>query len=199
MTLYIRELLAGGPAKLRWVYRYSGCRVRHPESVAEHSYFVALYGLLIAEWCEEHDEFVSKASVMEKAILHDLEEARTGDFPRNFKHSTPAMKSMLDDAGAIGFQQLIRMVVGDKDAQKFTRKWADAKDESKEGRIVEFADFLSVLGFLLMEGAGEGNQAVHIHVADMTGYFRGFANPKFDFIRPLVDQAGEIMKEVFGV
>ena len=42
--LDLKELLLGDPNRLRYVQRYSTSMVIHRENVAEHSYYVALYG-----------------------------------------------------------------------------------------------------------------------------------------------------------
>ena len=75
--------------------------------------------------------------------------------------------------------------------------WEDAKDETPEGRILEFADFLCVLGFFNHEHEG-GNRTVHNHIQDMQGYFHIFHDKRFDFIRPLVDQSSLLMQEIFN-
>jgi len=76
--------------------------------------------------------------------------------------------------------------------------WKEAKDDTEEGRIIEFCDFISVLGFLLQEGIGSGNKTIERHVADMGKYFSKFQLEEYNFIRPLVEQACLIMGEVFN-
>lgn len=200
MELNVKEMIGGGPARLRWVYRYSTSRVRHPESVAEHSFFVAFYTLCVGWWVKDEGYKLDLLQVMERAILHDLEEAVSGDFPRSFKHSDREMKRMLDIAAEKAFHQLLNPVVGDEHVspahELFFRTWHDSKDHTLEGRVLEFCDFLAVLGFLLQEGMGEGNGMIGIHVADMSTYYGKFQRPEFDFLRPLIQQAGSIMQQL---
>jgi 5'-deoxynucleotidase YfbR-like HD superfamily hydrolase len=213
MFLSIREMIVGGPARLRFVYRYSTTRVYYRESVAEHSYFTALYTNMIGRWClEEHlvkPHGLDMGDLLERALLHDLEEARSGDFPRSFKHSDPQLKAMLEAASEKAFRQIVAPLIRHNsgefvnpnalvpEAKRLLNVWSNSKDESVAGRILEFADFLSVLGFLLQEGAGAGNKAILEHVEDMCKYFSKFKDERFNFLLPLIGQARDIMLELF--
>lgn len=201
MELSVREMVNGEPTRLRNTFRYSTSRVHHPESVAEHSYYVALYCLLVGRWVNENSVYsdtpaVHMGTLMERALLHDLEEARSGDFPRDFKHSSPVLHAMLENAGRAAFLQVTKPLVGSDTAIYMCEIWKDSKDDTKEGMILEFCDFLSVLSFMMQEKES-GNSLVEKHVANMDNYFETFNQPRFDFIRPLIKQASDLMEEVF--
>jgi 5'-deoxynucleotidase YfbR-like HD superfamily hydrolase len=206
MNLNMRELLNGDIVRLRYVYRYSTSRVSHPETVAEHMYFVALYSLMISKWVQTNTTLRPLINeVLSKAILHDMEEARSGDFPRPFKHSSKRLRTMLDAASREAIEQIIGklMPVSGKEEhvdnnRLFVEDWANAKNDSLEGRIVEFADFLSVLSFMIEEGCANGRKSIARHVSDMRSYCDNFDEQEYDFIRPLVNQVGELMLETFG-
>lgn len=236
MELNIREMLNGNPSRLRYVFRFSTSRVNRPETVAEHSFYVAFYCLLIGRWVEENAaEFLENnrprnepelegglfnysgftSDLLQRALLHDLEEARSGDFPRPFKRSTPQLERMLEAASFQAFRQVAAALgnVHLDDAEKtgpdihsakatvwaeYCNCWLNSKDSTPQGLILEFADFLAVLSFMMGEGFGSGNHSIQEHVRDMDKYFEKFtSNPEYDFIRPLVDQAAILMKEVF--
>jgi len=219
-SLVLRELLEGNPARLRYVYRYSTSRVQQQETVAEHSYYVALYALFVGRWVNEQMDLGKLAkptwwgpatdrvlveNLLQRALLHDLEESRSGDFPRPFKHSSPELKEMLERASRISMDQVIRPIFGiplNQDdeidngiADEFLMSWLDAKDATPEGRILEFCDFLSVLSFMMQE---RGNHQIKRHVTDMQLYFERFGEKEYDFVRPLVDQAEVLLGEVFS-
>lgn len=205
LVLNIKEMIAGGPARLRWTYRFQTCRVRHPESVAEHSWYVSFYGLAIVRWYNNQrdtkkGEPLNMVVVLQRAVLHDVEEAETGDFPRNFKHSSPDMHKLLEKAGREGMRRLVNRMVSDEPwettANDLYNSWIDAKHPDPEGYVIEFADFLAVLGFILQEGQGEGNGTIGIHVAEMSKYYGKFQREEYEFLRPLIDQAGQIMQEL---
>src|ERR671927_1656901 len=52
------------------------------ESVAAHSYGVALTAMLLADECAARGVRVDVGRVVRIALLHDLQETRTGDMPR---------------------------------------------------------------------------------------------------------------------
>src|SRR5258706_8989645 len=137
MNLNIKELIEGRPERLRYVFRYSTTRVISPESVAEHSYFVAFYCMMIGHWLNGDSEgvTVSMRKLLERALVHDLEEAVTGDFPREFKHSNKDVQEALKDASRIGFVQIITALTGDSDLyiDYLIKTWTTAKANSPEG------------------------------------------------------------------
>src|ERR671926_628337 len=52
------------------------------ESVAAHSYGVALTAMLLADECAARGVEVDVGRLLRIALLHDLQETRTGDMPR---------------------------------------------------------------------------------------------------------------------
>ncbi len=203
--LNIRELLCGVPANLRWVQRYSTSRCFFPENVAEHSYFVCLYAKAITDWVIEnktHKQCEANAllgAVFERAVLHDIEEARSGDINRPFKYSTPDLQYAIGEASESACAQAIEDIwESDKLTCMWFNAWNDSKNKDYEsGCIVAFADFLSVLSFVLIEG---GNSAIdRLHVQDLDKYYNNFkCDARFEFIHALVLQAGEIVEEIFN-
>lgn len=70
-------------------------RVRiHEESVAEHSFYVALYSLAICDQlCLSNDVMFMAVS---KALIHDVPEMHTSDVPYPVKREFPEIKQLLD-------------------------------------------------------------------------------------------------------
>ena len=79
------QKLRGASCVVRWNF--------HPhirnETVAEHSFYAAVIALLLAERCSLG---VGKHAVLATALLHDAEEAVTGDLPALAKRGTPGWK-----------------------------------------------------------------------------------------------------------
>lgn len=204
MDLNLRALMTGHVSRLRYVPRFSICRVQHRESVAEHSYYVVLYAWLICRWlrCNHVPGFVPytemfriENEVLERAILHDVEECRTGDCPRPFKYSTPALKKMMDEAAAIAFAQVAEEWTTDNTFQATCHGiWKDAK-HGTVGKVVEFADFLSCLSYFMQERR-DGNSTIEEQADNMMGYCELFTAPEYEFLRPLVQQAKKLLEEV---
>lgn len=209
MKLNLKSILLGDVSRLRYVWRFSTSRIVHPESVAEHSYYVALYSMFIADWIVENYEYrvmgkyrdlkVDKGLLLTRALLHDLEESRSGDVPRNFKYSTPKLKEILGNASMIAFNQILRSVLPSpcKVVDDYQDAWVNAKDETIEGAVLEFADFLSCLSFLLQEGRNVG-AVLPEGCLTLNEYHGTLSGPRFDPVRELVDEAGEIMRSGFN-
>ncbi len=195
--LSLRELLLGEPNRLRHVVRFGNCHRVHDESVAEHSYFTALYAMFLGEWCNARNpSSVDMAKLLKSALLHDVEEARSGDFPRPFKYSSAAVRDALNEASGVAFVQCVESLVKNNAhaVQRLKGLWTDSKDRSLEGRIVAFADYLSVVGYLWLEVAGS-NVTMRQHVRDMELYAAEFEHESFEPLRPLINDAAKLVKE----
>lgn len=195
--LDMEELLTGDIVRLRYVTRYSNCRRIHNESTAEHSFFVCLFGSIVADWVENHAGVdLDWRRLAIGFAIHDADEALSGDFPRAFKYADSTLQSMLKSAasGVVRhlFDKIFKAPRTSKHARGYspyyTEIWFSAKDmESVEGRIVCFADFISVVSYLVQETQA-GNRAVIEREEVIVEYFKMFEGTEFDFIRPLVDQ-----------
>lgn len=202
-ALDIKYVLTGTPIRMRYVNRWSTSRVAFPENVAEHSYFVCLYAMLVARWyCNEqgglgdtHDEaFVGL--VLQRAVLHDIEEARTGDIHRPFKYSDPRLRDAMKLASSVAAEQTLRPIApGDRNEQNaLLHLWGMSKDSKLAGRIVSFADYLCVLAFIKQEGR---DVVETLCLETLPSHAKEFDGAEYDFIRPLVEQAQAFLKEIF--
>lgn len=195
----LRELLNGDSTRLRYVYRYSTCRSNKTETVAEHSYYTVLYTLLIGTWLRAQGVSFNLELALSRAIVHDLEEARTGDMPRFFKHAEEETRVRLDDLGFKAFGVVVGAVFDEPRGAAPIKTglkalWKFAKDtDSVEGCLVAFADFLSVLSYL-EEEAASGNLKLSEHVQGIQDYYNNFLHVEFNFLGDLVQQAGVLLR-----
>lgn len=205
----VREALCGVPINLRWVRRFSTSRCHHPENVAEHSYYVCFYSWMLAqvaisrECMDERESCQLMRVTLEKAVLHDVEECRTGDIHRPFKYSHSALKQALDSAAEIAMEQITeRLFIQDELGENFKSVWRFAKDHSLEGRIVRLADFLSVLSFVMQEGKDAPKRLCLDTMVDHWGHFWDKANGKaaqgFELFEPELRSVSHMMQEVFS-
>lgn len=199
MNLNIREMLQGDPIRMRYVTRYSSYRITHPENVAEHSYYVVFYATMIAWWCEDLGEDIDWKTLMFYAMIHDVEESRSGDVPREFKYSDPELKKMLNQAADKAMVQLVGKLLSgggpeslqDESDDRYDDRdwlmdtWRSAKSDTIEGSIVAFADFLSVLSCLVQEKES-GNQFALQHAPSLIEYFQTFNEPRYAFLGSLL-------------
>lgn len=203
MKLDIRELLNGEPVRLRYVNRYSTCRVNHQETVAEHSFFVGYYSLMIGLWCVRQGYPILWSMLMQKSLIHDTEEARSGDWPRHFKHSDPQLTEQLNRVAQLAFRQMMCKLwevelTERSDPLSLVTSWNTAKSDGLEGAIVALADFLAVLSYVAQEHAS-GNMAATEHVQHLDEYFHEFDDPCYAPLTPLIADAGIFLQELFAV
>ncbi len=192
-SINMHTMLTGDVNRLRYIVRYSTSPVLHRENVAEHSYYVSLYGMFLCRWVKMNtteglDPF-DELTVLRRCLLHDMDEARTGDFQRPFKYRRPALKLAMDMAAGDEFKEIItELFVNDPEyVSLMVDHWEDDKDETRIGRIVSFADYLSVISYLHTE-VSYANIFLAQHYESLCEYSHRFDGPEYDFLRPLINQ-----------
>ena len=78
---------------LRSLIRYQNCNRLVNESVAEHSFYVAVFVLKLREYYDFNLEVALKT-----ALIHDIPEARISDIPHNIKIANPEVAAALEKA-----------------------------------------------------------------------------------------------------
>lgn len=161
---FIEQMLTGPLNRVHSVYRYSARSVHKQESVAEHSYFVALYAIMIGDYL---DLKYDTERVLRRAITHDLDESVTGDFVRSFKYYDNEFRHQLHTASGRFLRQILDgypPVI-----QDYYTDWYCAKDSTIEGELIRVADFMSVVAYILREWA-MGNRTLNDIVDEIAAY-----------------------------
>lgn len=197
--LKMKELLTGELAKLKAVIRFNNVHRLRDESVAEHTFYVTFYAMAVALWLELNTELRPNwRRLMMRCLVHDLDEGISGDFPRNFKYSSPELADMLGKAAEAACQTMLGdfMRPGILKDQLY-HNWRCAKDRSTEGMILALADLLSVLSVTWLE-AQLGNRLIIEQTRDLPGNLRAFALDAQHFLlTPLVQEAEALAKELY--
>lgn len=188
--LNIEEMITGDITRIRYVVRFPNSRRTHAESVAEHSFFTALFAMLICRSLRTPETVISET--LQKALIHDVEEAISADLPRPFKHSHPDLKSAFDMAAQHAFHQSVGRLL--PDTASLEKLWKEAKEDIA-GQIVAFADFLSVLSYLCLE-AETGNKTIKRHVKELEQYANKFLGKDYAFLKEYATQAYEILGRI---
>lgn len=173
-NLNLKELLAGNLSRIRNVVRFSNSTRIKDESVAEHSYFTAYYALVLGHVLSNVEGVnVDFGTMLTGAIVHDIDEAVSGDFIRHFKYQDPELHKRLDDASSKLMEGAFSSTSEALTEPLYTG-WRSAKQESTvEGDLVAFADFLSVLSYVMNE-IDCGNRKLIEQLDDMYEYARSF-------------------------
>lgn len=116
--------------------------VRTVESVADHSYGVAFIAMFLADVAQAQGQIVNVEQVLRMALLHDLTEARTGDWPATIKpfFEKAALQKAEDAIAAEMLKPLDELGA----AYAEVRHTYEAR-QSLEARLVKAADKLDLL------------------------------------------------------
>lgn len=196
LRLNLRSLLTGDLNKLRYIKRFGTALTLHKENVAEHTFYVMLYAYFISEAVKVE---VDQKKLLVKCLFHDVEEVRTGDFPRPFKYRRPELRELLEQAAEEEFSSIIDGVLPKRPdvVMSLTSLWRNAKDtETYEGAIVALADYLSVISHLWQE-VNSSNASMHEHYVSVMDYLGTFKHENFDFMRDLIIEVEEITHSIF--
>ncbi|MDT5295151.1 MAG: hypothetical protein QOJ76_2031 [Acidobacteriota bacterium] len=123
------------------------------ESVAAHSYGVALAAMLLADECAARGVRVDVERVLRLALLHDLQETRTGDMPRTVADYYG--KDVRRAAERAAFDDIMRGA-GAAHGAAYAELHEDYETRaSLEARLVKAADVIDLLAqALAFERAG---------------------------------------------
>lgn len=183
--------------QLRYVRRFTGCRLNHQENVAEHSFYVVFYCLLMGNAlnaqamhdCLEanqdplpEEEPIDIGLLLTRAVVHDLEEAISGDFPRPFKYSDATLKEQLDIAGLKAMYSLLGGInMSTAERAVLLDAWSQQKDGSKESALLKFADLFAFLTFTLEE-VRSGNKHILAYCTEVEPYLKLFKEGRYAFL-----------------
>lgn len=196
--LSLEKLLLGSSSRLKNIVRFSNSHRIQDESVAEHSFSTALYSLVIGEDLRDQGVEINVELAVKRALLHDIEESHSGDFIRQFKHSDPILKEAIEKASEKFAVQLFREM-SPQGATKLLKLWANAKERTCEGMLVEFADFLSVLAYIARE-VKMGNMSILVENQEsLQVYSRKFDMERYDFLRYYIKAAQALLTETIRV
>ena len=84
--------------KLASVKRYSDFRMVNEESVLEHTAFVGMMSYFIAESLMKENKLeIDVKILLEKALMHDIDEVATGDIAMPVKYYSESLRSMIGE------------------------------------------------------------------------------------------------------
>jgi putative hydrolase of HD superfamily len=130
---------------LMTVGRFSVYKCHFREDVAQHSYFTALYAMVLADLERRAGTAVDVERLMRMAVLHDAEEARTGDIHHPFKHQDIAFAETLDSRAFEWFGALLGGLPEDTAREYIGLRRSVRDASSTEANILKAADKIEAL------------------------------------------------------
>ena len=135
--------------RMSCIIRYNNTPKLTPESVAEHSYYVAFLAMLLGDYFSDRGMVINKEKLMKMALLHDVEEIISGDIIKILKAGD--FKEALDKLNRRSMQYLCDVLSGRK-AAEYYKVWEETKAKvSIEARIIDLVDMLSCMIYCLKE------------------------------------------------
>jgi len=128
------------------VGRFSVYKCHFREDVAQHSYFTALYAMVLADLERKLGTPINVERLLRMALLHDAEEARTGDVHHPFKHQDSAFAEALNSRALEWFGKLLDGLPEDMERDYLALRRADSDASSSiEASILKAADKIEAL------------------------------------------------------
>ena len=131
--------------KTKYVPRYSSFQLKDPETLSDHitemsTLAVLLYHELDKKLNGNASKYIDRGELLEKCIVHDLDEVFSNDIIRPVKYSVNGLKHMIDEAMGkiIRYHEL--NLTGTND---MTMIWSTSKD-GLTGLIVKVLDLVVV-------------------------------------------------------
>lgn len=196
------DVSSGQVRRLSYVWRFSSIPVTVPENVAEHSYWVTLYSMLIHMklYEEKPVDAPLMCAILSEATVHDIGECVTGDFVRTFKYSDPKLKEAIDEGEAKEVDKNLEKPLVDAIHQSSQLAEKNRIDYVKA--VVKAADFLSLFQFMRREwvrGNREIKEFYEIMIKDLHGMAKKQEKSKIpealnlaDFYYKLAQDAAEL-------
>jgi len=158
--------------------------VPDPESIADHSYRVALITLFLADELKAKGVEIDVERALKIALLHDLAEARVTDVPLTAQYYL--------DKGRAEKKAAMELFIKTPNPKEYFRLWREYEEGlSLEGRLVKFADKLEMLiQALEYEKAGFRN------LDEFWGTLDSLRESEFyEHFRELVEELAELRKQ----
>lgn len=150
MSLF--EFMIGSHKHLSHIVRYSTVPRVTDETVAEHSYFVAVYTDLLCRYAEENGICIKREKAISMALYHDMEESMSSDLPYNVKRSSKKLRDEFEKINQACMKQML-LPLPEELKQGMYSLWelSHFGKDDLEGHIVEFADRLSTVVYCAQE------------------------------------------------
>ena len=127
------------------VGRFSVYKCHFREDVAQHSFFTALYAMVLADLEREKGTRIDVERLLRMALLHDAEEARTGDIHHPFKHQDAPFAETLDNRALEWFENLMGGLPESLAHQYIQLRKASKEISATEASILKASDKIEAL------------------------------------------------------
>lgn len=200
-TNYFLNLFNSPLMKLDSVTRFSGVSQNTKESLSDHITDVCAISYIIARKLIVNGQNVDIGKLLEKCVIHDMDEVLVGDIPRLTKYATKTCHDELNKISEFAAKGISR----DIDGTDYTYElWVNSKDNSVEGFILKISDILSVIKKTVHEIDFSNNinfiqvaYEASLYVDDLSKYTyerEGLSDKSRDYLSSLLNDAKELLQ-----
>ena len=123
------------------VIRFSGTYQASQELLSTHIVDVQYISMIIARKLINKGEHIDIGILLQKGLIHDIDEVLVGDIPRLTKYSSQTCHDALNAVA----ESVVKDISNKLDGTDYViNLWSTAKDNTPEGYILRLADMLSV-------------------------------------------------------
>lgn len=143
---FIKYMVANPILRASDIKRYSGVDSIREEDILQHTTRVMIISYMLASKLREFGEEIDTGKLLEKGLLHDIDESLTGDIPRPVKYYTSEVLSGLRLMASESAKRLVNNAfdLDEKSSTDHIIKVIDECKEEKEGYLIKIADLLTV-------------------------------------------------------
>ena len=130
---------------LAHVTRFNNRPQHFPETVAEHSFYVTYFVLIICSLLEKKKIKVNTKKALAMALIHDSEEGFSGDILTPFKHFNEKVNQAIKEVNREVIKEMF-VELPTNLQKEFVNLWhEEGTEKTIEGQLVKVADKLSLL------------------------------------------------------
>lgn len=130
---------------LAHVKRFNNRPQHFPESVAEHSFYVAYFTQILCWVMEKEGEKVDTKKALQMALIHDQEEGFSGDILNPFKHFNEKVAGAIREVNNETIEMMFEDLPDDLKSDLIGLWHEEQSRNSIESQVVKVADGLSLI------------------------------------------------------
>lgn len=178
--------------RLAQIKRYHATPLHQNETVAEHSFYVAIIARALCGLLEQKGVKINTLEVVEKALIHDAEEMFSGDIIQPFKYANESLRNLIGKLN-VKFVDAAFEGLSDNLANHFKILWSEYHKEKKpEDKIVKIADKLSLVAYCI-EQIRLGNTYM---VEILQNGMKSLTEYKFSWLKPIIKEINTEIKKL---
>lgn len=191
---------------LSCMMRYSQTHLNKTESVLEHIGFVSFFSCLIGTELNSTigEEYIDIGSLLQKAVLHDIDEIVTGDIPRPTKYFNEETRNTFEKIEKAGIKRLlINLELDNSELGEILESYWENSKEGEDGCIIAIADLAAVVYKVWEETIVGHNHMMIPHSINLINYLKSIEQKidrkieneiAKDYLLNIIEQLSEIPK-----